>query len=90
LARELRRELDLIHVVDPLVEPPQYGTPQYFRLHGKPKGDYRFDYACSYTDEELQRVLQACKPAETYCLFNNTDMYKDAQRMLGLAAVEWR
>lgn len=75
----LCRKLDLIHCVDPFQRRPVWGSPAYFRLHGKGGYHYR------YTDAELAELLGICRGFETvYCLFNNTSMFEDAQRFLAL------
>lgn len=79
LVRELCAELDLVHCVDPFKDEPLYGLVRYFRLHGI--GGYRY----RYSDEELGRLLQWCKPDKTnYVLFNNTNMLEDARRFAEL------
>ncbi len=80
--RELCRQLDLVHCVDPLVARPLWGEFCYFRLHGLG------GYAYRYTDEDL-RALRAKLPAgrECYVMFNNVYMDEDARRfrrLLGL------
>lgn len=71
----LCRELDLIHVVDPLKEPALYGAIRYYRLHGLT--GYRY----VHTDQDLQRLKAACDgDLPTYCLFNNLFMAEDAVR----------
>lgn len=78
LARSLCADLDLVHVVDPFVTPPQRRRPVYWRLHGI--GGVRH----SYTDEQLEDLLrmlldvQPCGPA--YVLFNNMPRLADAKR----------
>jgi len=69
--REICAELQLIHCVDPFKEKHLHGKPAYFRLHGK--GGYRYDYSSA----ELKKLLGMCEK-DTYCLFNNTAMYKNA------------
>jgi uncharacterized protein YecE (DUF72 family) len=80
LVASLCRELDLIHVVDPLKSPPAViGPIQYYRLHGATGARHRFAVA------ELERLREFCcgkKP--TYCLFNNMAMTTDAQRFRAL------
>lgn len=66
-------ELDLIHCVDPLVEPPLFGRFKYFRLHGGSR------YCHRYSDEELDKVRKI-SAGLTYVLFNNIGMYEDASR----------
>jgi uncharacterized protein YecE (DUF72 family) len=80
LVTSLCRELDLIHAVDPLESPSAYGTPRYFRLHGKSLGGFRYDYDYPYSDAELELIDQKCRGADTYCLFNNMQMAVDAER----------
>lgn len=69
--REICEELQLIHCVDPFKEKHVYGKPAYFRLHGK--GDYKYDYSLN----ELKELRDMCEK-DTYCLFNNTAMCKNA------------
>lgn len=85
LIKDLCRELGLVHVVDPFHDPPLYGTPRYFRLHGRITGEYRFEYRYQYTDAELRELLEKCTANQTYCLFNNDSMRDDAQRFRRLA-----
>ncbi|MDE2180564.1 MAG: DUF72 domain-containing protein [candidate division NC10 bacterium] len=75
----LCRELDLIHVVDPLKEPSLHGAIRYYRLHGLT--GYRY----VHTDRDLERLKGACEGAlPTYCLFNNLLMAEDAVRFQAL------
>lgn len=82
LVRSLCHELELIHCVDPFQRPPVYGTPAYFRLHG------RTGYRYQYTDEDLQQLHYWCSQHEAvYCLFNNVTMWEDAlrfQQLIGM------
>lgn len=78
LVRDLCRELDLLHVVDPCQNQATYGSPRYYRLHGI--GGYEY----SYSDAELMQIRDWCGPEPTYCMFNNTAMWEDAQRFLHL------
>lgn len=74
----LCRDLDLIHCVDPFVRPPVTAGVAYFRLHGV--GGYRY----RFTDADLSRVLEWCRPFETaYVLFNNISMWEDGLRLQG-------
>jgi uncharacterized protein YecE (DUF72 family) len=81
LVGDLCRELDLIHVVDPLVE--RTATPErcYFRLHVRWGGRNR------YEDDELSEMYTMLpRGAESYILFNNVRMMDDAtrfQRLIG-------
>ena len=83
LALSLCRDLDLVHVVDPFVTPPEPGAAVYWRLHGI--GGPRH----SYTDGELQRLWQLLRGAATaepaYVLFNNLPRVADARRFARLA-----
>lgn len=75
LVSGLCRELDLVHVVDPLVE--RTVTPErcYFRLHVRRGGRKR------YEDEELRELYAMLPRGETsYVLFNNVRMAEDAAR----------
>jgi uncharacterized protein YecE (DUF72 family) len=75
LVRELCRELDLIHCVDPFQQPSVHGVPAYFRLHGRTGYRYR------YTDEDLLQLRAWCEQyPEVYCLFNNVSMWEAASR----------
>lgn len=74
LVRDLCRELDLVHVVDPFQRKAVRGVPRYFRLHGI-TGTYH-----EFTDAELRRLLGWCTAQKTYCMFNNVPMRDDAQR----------
>jgi len=76
LVRSLCEELDLIHVVDPFKE-DTVGKIVYWRLHGKDGYRYR------YSDEELEELLRKIQPSSVYyVMFNNTNMFEDAQRFL--------
>lgn len=73
--RELCRELDLTHVVDPFAA--RTVTPErcYFRLHGRTG----FHYV--YEDDELEELSSMLPKNETsYVLFNNVRMREDAAR----------
>jgi uncharacterized protein YecE (DUF72 family) len=75
LIRELCRELDLTHVVDPFAA--RTVTPErcYFRLHG------RTGFRYVYEDEELDELYQMLPEGETsYVLFNNVRMREDGER----------
>jgi uncharacterized protein YecE (DUF72 family) len=82
LASSLATELDLVHVVDPFVTPPERGRAVYWRLHGI--GNARH----SYSDAELaqlHRMLLDAAPAEpAYVLFNNLPRAGDAKRFVRL------
>jgi uncharacterized protein YecE (DUF72 family) len=75
LARDLSRELELVHVVDPFVDEPPTSPEDvaYFRLHGITGARH------VYTDGELRR-LAAMTPPGTYVMFNNIPRVGDAKR----------
>jgi uncharacterized protein YecE (DUF72 family) len=78
LAVSFCRDLDLVHVVDPFVTPPEPTAAVYWRLHGI--GGARH----SYTDAELRRLWQLLRsiqpPEPPYVLFNNLPRIRDAKR----------
>jgi uncharacterized protein YecE (DUF72 family) len=84
LALALCRDLDLVHVVDPFVTPPEPGIAVYWRLHGIRSPRH------SYTDRELHRLWQmlrgvgSVEPA--YVMFNNLPRVGDAKRFARMAA----
>jgi len=81
LIGKLCKELDLVHVVDPLTHVPQSEGLRYFRLHGVT--GYRY----LHTDDDLQRLAEQCATdAPTYVLFNNQFMGEDALRFQKLLA----
>lgn len=69
--KKLCEKLDLIHCVDPFKSRSVHGYPRYFRLHGI--GEYRYDYSL----EELKKLKGKCI-GDIYCLFNNSEMHKNA------------
>jgi uncharacterized protein YecE (DUF72 family) len=77
---ELCRDVDLIHVVDPFERESVFGTPRYYRLHGKALGGYRYDYNYPYSDAQLIKLRRRCGVEPTYCMFNNKQMASDADR----------
>lgn len=73
LVAALCKELDLVHVVNPLEALPARPAPlRYFRLHGKGR----------FSNEQLRRLQSLCAAERTpvYCLFNNPTSALDAQR----------
>ena len=73
--RELCRELDLVHVVDPFIQPAQWGRPVYWRLHG------RGGYAYRYTEADLAQLSAWAQGLdEVWVMFNNVSMWEDALR----------
>ena len=83
VARDLCRELGLVHVVDPFVtEPaPEHDGAAYFRLHGVTGARH------VYSDDELRR-LRAMTPPSAYVMFNNIPRVGDAKRFLRLMRAE--
>jgi uncharacterized protein YecE (DUF72 family) len=81
LVRNLCREFELVHVVDPFTSRTQTPEHCYFRLHGR-KG-WRY----VYEDDELEELLSML-PAErpSYVFFNNVRMLEDASRFQDLIA----
>ncbi|HEX8921514.1 MAG TPA: DUF72 domain-containing protein [Pyrinomonadaceae bacterium] len=78
--RELCRELDLTHVVDPFAARTVTPDKCYFRLHG------RTGFRYVYEDEELEDLYGMLPKTETsYVLFNNVRMREDAARFQKLA-----
>lgn len=83
LALTLCRDLDLVHVVDPFVSPPQRGAPVYWRLHGPGSAHASYDDADL---ERLHRMLLDAEPRDTaYVMFNNIPRVGDAQRFAAIA-----
>lgn len=81
LVHDLCRELDLIHCLDPFLSVPAFGSPRYFRLHGSA------DYTYKFTDGDLEILKTWIGQAETFCLFNNVDMWDDASRFKRLVGL---
>jgi uncharacterized protein YecE (DUF72 family) len=76
LVLELCRELDLVHVVDPLVDTTVTPEQTYLRLHGVSGARH------VHTDAELAAVAAALPGAGTaYVLFNNLPRIGDARRL---------
>ncbi len=76
VVRDLCRDLNLLHVVDPFLRLPVTDKIAYFRLHGRTGYRYR------YTDGDLRQLLAWCSVyEEVYCLFNNVTMWEDALRL---------
>ena len=81
--RELCRELDLTHVVDPFAARTVTPDRCYFRLHG------RTGFRYVYEDDELEELYAMLPRDETsYVLFNNVRMREDAARFQKLIEQE--
>ena len=80
LIRELCRELELWHVVDPFAARTLTPEQVYYRLHGR--GGWRY----VYENEELEELLALLPEDSTsYVFFNNVRMNEDAARFQQLA-----
>ncbi len=79
LLAELCRDLDLVHVVDPMQTETVTPEQTYYRLHGTTGMRH------VHTDEELRRLrdLVAGRPSP-YVLFNNLPRVGDAERFLAM------
>jgi len=77
--RELCRELNLTHGVDPFKAGATFGKVRYFRIHGITGYRYRFNQT------DLKALRAKCR-GKCYCLFNNVSMWTDAlsfQELIG-------
>lgn len=77
--REICKELNLAHCVDPTISNPLYSQFNYFRLHGSYLGG-RINYNYQFTDKELKEVFSKCNKPLNYVMFNNATMFEDALR----------
>ena len=84
LALALCDELDLVHVVDPFVTPPEPQRPVYWRLHGISGARH------SYSEDELLTLLRMLRDVQpvgpSYVLFNNLPRIGNAQRFSRMLA----
>jgi uncharacterized protein YecE (DUF72 family) len=77
LVRDLCRELELVHVVDPLIDTTVTPEQTYLRLHGLTGARH------VYTDDELAAIAASLPAAGTaYVMFNNLPRIGDARRFL--------
>lgn len=76
--RELCKELNLIHCVDPFKQKPVFGSLNYFRLHGLPGYNLRY----KYKDADLKKLKGMCDKKLNYVMFNNIAMLNDAKRFI--------
>ena len=78
LALALCKDLQLVHVVDPFVSPPDPHHSVYWRLHGPGSSRASYDQAKL---NRLHRILLDSGSSETaYVLFNNLPRVDDAKR----------
>ena len=83
LIRDLCRDLNLWHVVDPFSVKSITPDKCYFRLHGR--GGWRY----SYEDAELEELCSMLpNNAESYVFFNNINMKIDALRFKEIVQAE--
>ena len=79
LLRELCRDLELVHVVDPMQTETVTPEQTYYRLHGTSGARH------VHTDEELRRLRDLVDGRPTpYVMFNNLPRVGDAERFLML------
>jgi len=85
---DLCKAHNLIDVVDPLIDKPAYFEDTlYFRLHGRYERG-RIVYNHRYSQNELKRLLRIIEEyekmgvKEVYILFNNINMFNDAQQFI--------
>ena len=76
--KELCRDLNLVHCVDPFKALSLHGRLKYYRLHGKSGYKYR------YTEEDLKWLSTLVGKETAYFMFNNVNMFEDARRFKGL------
>ncbi len=80
IVRPLFKELDIVHVVDPLRQDSFFGDIHYYRLHGFGKN---IMYNYTFSDKELKEVCAKAREGD-YIMFNNYTMYEDAKRFVGI------
>ena len=79
LLTELRAELDLVHVVDPMQTETVTPEQTYYRLHGTAGSRH------VHTDDELRRLRDMVDGRlSPYVMFNNLPRVGDAERFLAL------
>jgi uncharacterized protein YecE (DUF72 family) len=75
VVRDLCTTHDLIHAVDPFLQPSLVGKEVYYRLHGGA------DYQYQYTDEDLLRLKDLLTPNQPgFVFFNNVTMWENGLR----------
>ncbi|MFW6196191.1 MAG: DUF72 domain-containing protein [Thermoplasmatota archaeon] len=83
--KEICDDLGLIHVVDIMRrEPVSNDDTAYIRLHGLNEDEYDYNY--DYSDEELKTLANKLEKLsnsheKVYCMFNNYEMYENADTL---------
>lgn len=83
--KKICNDLNIIHIVDIMRRKPVSNHEIcYIRLHGLNENEYNYNY--EYSDQEIQKLAEKLKELdktheETYCLFNNFEMYKNADQL---------
>ncbi len=83
--KQICQDLNLIHIVDMMRrEPVSNHETAYTRLHGLNEDEYNYNY--DYSESELQELAQklqklAKNHKTVYCMFNNYEMFKNAQKL---------
>lgn len=85
ILRGVVNDLDLIHGVDPFLRKPLGRGLRYFRLHGRPAYNYRYQFSHAELNA-LHNMLG--RVWSHYILFNNDAMADDARRFLRLSRNE--
>lgn len=82
------KDLGLIHIVDVMRRDPLSDHPTvYIRLHGlnTKEYDYRYDYSKSELELLTKKLNRLANDHQTiYCMFNNDNMFENAQTLMGL------
>jgi uncharacterized protein YecE (DUF72 family) len=95
LIEETCKEFELVECVDPFANQPVYFRKEriaYFRLHGKPPGKqmYKYDYKKQDLKKLKSFIEELPKLRETYVMFNNIFMYKNALEFMQLLGLKNR
>lgn len=78
LIEDLAEDLGLVHGVDPFLGDTATPDRPYYRLHGRPAYNYRYQY----TDSELDWLARLAEQSDqSRVLFNNDAMGEDARRL---------
>ncbi len=86
--KEIIQEHDkLIHVVDPFIhEPIEIKEVVYFRLHGKPYLNYKYEYTSGDLKQLLNKIHKYKSAERIYVMFNNVYMDKNALDMISMVS----